>query len=161
MTIPESLLSCLAMFEPCFTAPSYARSLTLMSGWLVCISKRTITGVMRAAGVAGRDASGYQRFFSRAAWSPMKVGEVVLRFVLRLAPSDQRVHLTLDDTLARHTGKRIASAGMHLYSPTTPMLIARLFASCPTRSIWLVADEWMPRCMHHHPPTRESVDLAS
>jgi hypothetical protein len=113
VTIPESLLSCLAAFEPCFTAPGYHRFLTLLPGWLVCIGKRTVTGVMRAAGVAERDASGYQRFFSRGTWSPDRVGEVVLQMVLRRVASGQRVQLTLDDTLARHTGKHIASAGMH------------------------------------------------
>jgi len=113
VTIPESLLSCLAVFEPCFKAPSYRRFLTLMPGWLVCIGKRTVTGVMRAAGVAERDASGFQRFFSRGAWSPDCVGRVVLQMALQLLAPQARVELTLDDTLARHTGKRIASAGMH------------------------------------------------
>jgi len=113
VTIPESLLSCLALFEPCFTAPGYRRFLTLMPGWLVCVGKRTVTGVMRAAGVADQDASGFQRFFSRGAWSPDRVGLVVLRMALRLVAPGQRVELTLDDTLARHTGKHIASAGMH------------------------------------------------
>jgi hypothetical protein len=113
MTIPESLLSCLAAFEVCFTAPSYGRFLTLMPGWLVCIGKRTVTGVMRAAGVADQDASGFQRFFSRGAWSPDSVGRVVLQRVLKRVAPEQRVELTLDDTLARHTGKHIASAGMH------------------------------------------------
>lgn len=113
MTIPESLLSCLAAFEPCFTAPSYRRFLTLMPGWLVCVGKRTVTEVMRAAGMADQDASGFQRFFSRGAWSPDSVGQVVLRMALKLVAPGQRVELTLDDTLARHTGKHIASAGMH------------------------------------------------
>jgi len=113
VTIPESLLSCLAMFEPCFTAPSYRRFLTLMPGWLVCVGKRTVTGVMRAAGAAEQDASGFHRFFSRGAWSPDEVGRVFLHLVLGLVPVQQRVELTLDDTLARHTGKHIASAGMH------------------------------------------------
>lgn len=113
MTIPDSLLSCLAAFEPCFTGPSYQRFLTLMPGWLVCVGKRTVTGVMRAAGVAEQDASGFQRFFSRGRWSPDEVGRVLLGMILKTLPSGQRVTLTLDDTLARHTGRRIASAGMH------------------------------------------------
>ena len=113
MTIPDSLLSCLAAFEPCFTGPGYQRFLTLMPGWLVCVGKRTVTGVMRAAGVAGQDASGFQRFFSRGCWSPDEVGRVLLGMILKTLPCGQRVTLTLDDTLARHTGKRIASAGMH------------------------------------------------
>ena len=63
--------------------------------------------------VAEEDASGFQRFFGRGAWSPDSVGRVVLQMVLKLLAPAQRVELTLDDTLARHTGKHIASAGMH------------------------------------------------
>jgi len=111
--LPESLLGCLSAFESCFTAPSHRRFLTLMHGWLVCIGKHTVTGVMRAAGVAEQDVSGYHRFFSRGAWDPQEVGLVVLRLALRLVPDDAPVAMTLDDTLARHTGKHIASAGMH------------------------------------------------
>jgi hypothetical protein len=111
--LPQSLFACLGSFETCFTAPSFVRFVTLMSGWLLCISKHTVTGVVRAAGAVGHDASGYHRFFSRGAWSPERVGRVVLQLVLGLLPEAERVKLTLDDTLARHTGKHIASAGMH------------------------------------------------
>ena len=50
--LPQTLLACLSAFEPCFTAPSYQRFTVMMSGWLLCVGKRTITGVMRSAGVA-------------------------------------------------------------------------------------------------------------
>lgn len=111
--IPQTLLACLSAFEPCFTAPSYHRFTAMMSGWLLCIGKHTITGVMRSAGVAHMHPSGFHRFFSQGAWLPDDVGRVVLQRALKLVPSEQRVMLTLDDTLARHTGKCIASAGMH------------------------------------------------
>jgi hypothetical protein len=101
------------LFESCFRAPSYRRFITLMAGWLLCVGQHTVTGVMRAAGVADRDHSGYHRFFSRGVWSPRRVGLVVLSIALKLVDPDERVRLTLDDTLARHTGKRIAGAGMH------------------------------------------------
>ena len=111
--LPQPLLACLSAFESCFTAPSYQRFTVMMSGWLLCVGKRTITGVMRSAGVADRHPSGFHRFFSRGAWAPDEVGRVVLQQALKLVPPGKRVMLTLDDTLARHTGKRIASAGMH------------------------------------------------
>lgn len=111
--LPQSLIVCLYAFEPCFTAPSFTRFVTLMAGWLLCIGKHTVTGVMRAAGADHDDPSAYHRFFSRGAWSPERVGRVVLQLALSLVPPQERVKLTLDDTLARHTGKHIASAGMH------------------------------------------------
>lgn len=111
--LSQSLLACLCAFEPCFRAPSYRRYLTLMSGWLLCVGKHTVTGVMRAAHVTSEDHSGYHRFFARGVWSPHQVGLVVLSLALKLVGTDERVRLTLDDTLARHTGKHIAAAGMH------------------------------------------------
>jgi DDE superfamily endonuclease len=111
--LPDSLASCLLLFESCFRAPSYRRFVTLMTGWLLCVGQHTVTGVMRAAGVAARDHSGYHRFFNRGVWSPQRVGLAVLSMVLKLVAPGERVRLTLDDTLARHTGKRIAGAGMH------------------------------------------------
>ena len=112
--LPESFLVCLAGLEGCFTAPSYQRFVTLMTGWVLCIGKHTVTGVMRAAGVVGKhEHSGYHRFFSRGVWLPEEVGLKLLGLVLRLIPRESRIVLTLDDTLARHTGKHISSAGMH------------------------------------------------
>jgi len=74
--IPETLLACLCIFEPCFRSPSYARFLTLMSGWVLCVGRHTVTGIMRAAGVVDDEHSGFHRFFNRAPWSAHEVGLV-------------------------------------------------------------------------------------
>jgi hypothetical protein len=132
--LPESFLACLALLEGCFTSPGYQRFVTLMTGWVLCIGKHTVTGVMRAAGVVGaREHSGYHRFFSRGAWVPEQVGLCLIRLALRLVPSLARVVLSLDDTLARHTGKHISSAGMH----RDPLL------SCSTRPFWHFSHNWI------------------
>jgi hypothetical protein len=55
----------------------------------------------------------YHNFFRARRWEPEQVGLVVLRLVLRLLPPCVPVVVAVDDTLARHTGKKIASAGMH------------------------------------------------
>jgi len=66
--LPESFSVFLLAFESCFTAPSYRRFVTILTGWILCTGKHTVTGVMRAAGVVGeREHSGYHRFFSRGA----------------------------------------------------------------------------------------------
>ena len=111
--LPDSFLAFLVAFESCFTAPSYRRFVTILTGWLLCTGKHTVTGVIRAAGVVGkREHSGFHRFFSRGAWAPDAVGIAVMRLVLALVSQGGRVRLTVDDTLGRHTGKHIASAGM-------------------------------------------------
>ena len=112
--LPESFLRCLDSFEPCFTAPTYRRFLTVITGWVLCVGKRTVTGVIRAAGVVGHEHhAGYHRFFSQAAWTTDAVGLALMRLILSLPVLHGRVILTIDDTLARHTGKHIASGAMH------------------------------------------------
>jgi hypothetical protein len=132
--LPDAFIACLYVFEECFTAPSNQRFLTLMAGWLLCTGKHTVTGVMRAAGVVGkREHSGFHRFFSRGAWEPDAVGIALMKLVLTLVGKRARVTLALDDTLARHTGKHIASAGMH----RDPLL------SCASRPFWHFGHQWV------------------
>jgi hypothetical protein len=112
--LPEDFVVCLACFQDCFTQPSFQRFLTLVTGWILCISKHTVTGVIRAAGMVGkREHGGYHRFFNTAAWDVDEVGLALMKLVITLLPDDSIVRLTIDDTLARHTGKHIAAAGMH------------------------------------------------
>ena len=132
--LTESLVPYFAAFQPCFTCPSYRRFVTLMTGWLLCTGRHTVTGVMRAAGVVGkREHSGFHRFFSRGAWEVDEVGLTLMKLVLTLLPKRSRVALALDDTLARHTGKHIASAGMH----RDPLL------SCAGRPFWHFGHTWV------------------
>ena len=112
--LPESVLNSLDVFGLCFTQPSFQRFVVLVTGWTLCISKHTVTGVLRAAGVVGREHhSGYHRFFAEAPWSPDEVGLTLLGMLLAVVPADVVVELIVDDTLARHTGKHIAAGCMH------------------------------------------------
>ena len=87
--LPEDFLVCLGYFQDCFTQPSFQRFLTLMTGWILCISKHTVTGVIRAAGVVGkREHGGYHRFFNTAAWSADEVGLALMRLILTLLPDE-------------------------------------------------------------------------
>jgi hypothetical protein len=133
--LPESFLTFLAVFERCFTTPSYQRFLTMMTGWVLCVGKRTVTGVMRAAGmVVRREHSGYHRFFSKGRWEPDEIGLSLMRLVVSaVLPKAGRVVVSVDDTLARHTGKHIASAGMH----RDPLL------SCADRPFWHFGHNWV------------------
>ena len=112
--LPESFVSHLGIFSACFTEPTFRRFTTLLTGWILCVGKHTVTGVIRAAGVVGkRHHSGYHRFFSQARWTTDQVGLALFRLLLSAVPKGQLVFLSVDDTLARHTGKHISSAAMH------------------------------------------------
>jgi len=112
--LPEKVLLCLACFQNCFTDPSFDRFVTLMTGWILCISRHTVTGVIGAAGVVGkREHGGFHRFFNTASWNVDDVGLALMALILTLLPENDTVRLTIDDTLARHTGKHIAAGAMH------------------------------------------------
>lgn len=113
-SIAPSFLVLLSAFSECFTAPSFETFRHIMTGWVLCVGRHHVTSIIEAANAVGyKHHSSFQCFFRAARWNVDAVGLVVLRLVLKLTPPDAPVLLAIDDTLARHTGKHIASAGNH------------------------------------------------
>jgi hypothetical protein len=112
--IVASFVSMLQAFSGCFTTPSMTSFVTLMAGWVLDLRRHTVTEVIRAAGAVGhKHISSYHRFFSRARWATDEVGLTLAGLVIESLVPSGVVHLVVDDTLGRHTGKRIAAASMH------------------------------------------------
>ncbi len=112
--IVASFVTLLQGLSGCFTAPSMASFVTLMAGWVLDLRRHTVTEVIRAAGAVGhKHISSYHRFFSRARWTTDEVGLTLGAQVIQRLVPDGVVRLIVDDTLGRHTGKRIAAASMH------------------------------------------------
>jgi hypothetical protein len=113
-TIVTSFLGLLQGFAPCFTAPSFQTFLVLAAGWVLNLGRHTVTATIRSANAVGwKHFSSFHRFFAAASWRPDGVGVIVVRLVDRLVPKDQAVLVAIDDTLGRHTGKKISAASMH------------------------------------------------
>ena len=73
--VPESFVRLLAAFEPCFSAPSHRHFVTLITGWVHCLGRRTVTAVAMTAGAVGqRHVSVFHRFVARAQWVLDDVG---------------------------------------------------------------------------------------
>ena len=139
--LPPSFLCLLAAFSGCFHAPSYANFRVLVAGWVHCLGRRTITGVVVAAGgVGGKHISVFHRFFGRAAWALDAVGEVVFRLALRWVPADQPLFLLGDDTLARKQGKCIGLASIH-HDPLRSTARKPFFSF---GHVWVVLAVWVP-----------------
>ncbi|MGB2814531.1 MAG: transposase [Dehalococcoidales bacterium] len=106
----ELLLEC----APVMTAPSFQTFLMVATGWLFAW-RRTVTGIIQAAGVVGRKHhSAFHRFFAAARWSLDELGLTLLKLVLCHFGADETVSLAVDDTLARKRGLKIFGVGMHL-----------------------------------------------
>jgi hypothetical protein len=94
------------------TAPSFRNFLIVLTGWIFA-PRRTITGTLVAAGVAGhRHHAAFHRLFSAARWSLDQLGLIVFRLILPCLPPGP-IDLALDDTLAHKRGVKMFGAGMH------------------------------------------------
>jgi hypothetical protein len=114
-------------------APCFRSFLTILAGWLFA-SRRTITGMLVAAGVAGKKHhAAFHRVFSAAQWSLDELGLIVFRLIVPLLGAGT-VKLTLDDTLARKRGKKVFGVGMH----HDPILSTRALAVTSWGHSWVV-----------------------
>src|SRR5919201_6417768 len=141
LMVPESFARLLAGFASCFTAPTQRTFCCLVAGWVRCAGRRTVTGVVVAAGAVGwRHVSVFHRFFGRARWEPDALGRVVFRLALAWLPGEGPLFLLVDDTLARKRGKAIALGSMH----HDPLLstVRKAFASYG--HVWVILALWVP-----------------
>lgn len=114
------------------TAPSYANLVTVLTGW-VFAPRRTITGMLGAAGAVGRKHhSAFHRLFASAQWSLDGMGLAVFRLI---EPHlDGEILLAVDDTLCRKRGSKVFGAGMH----HDPLLSSRKKAVVNWGHSWVV-----------------------
>jgi hypothetical protein len=141
LIVPETFVPLLAAFAPCFTAPGYRTFCLLVSGWLRCLGRRTVTGVVIAAGAVGsRHLSVFRRFFARAPWSLDALGQVVFALAVRWIPADWPLYVPVDDTLARKQGEGISLATMH----HDPLLSSVRKPFCSFGHVWVVPALWVP-----------------
>ena len=139
--LPDSFLTLLSAFAPCFHAPSYQNFVTLVAGWVHCLGRRTITAVVLAAGATeARHRSVYHRFFCRARWSLDALGRVVFERALAWLPAEGPLVVIVDDTLCRKGGKAIGSATMH----HDPLRSTRRKPFFSFGHVWVVLALWVP-----------------
>jgi hypothetical protein len=124
-----------AEFSLSFTRPSFETFQHIVAGWILCLGRHTITGVLCAAGAVGKKHhTSFHRFFRSAAWEVESLSLWLLGLVMKLLPKDERVFVSLDDTLSRHTGKHIRAASMH----HDPLLSTRTKAVFHWGHVWVV-----------------------
>ena len=91
------------------TGPSFENFQIIATGWTFA-RRRTVTGMLLAAGVAGRrHHAAFHRFFAQARWSLDDVGLAVFRLLEKLC--GECIRVAIDDTLARKRGLKMFGAG--------------------------------------------------
>jgi len=135
LIIATSFAPLLALFADCFTAPTFGTFCHVVNGWILCLGRHTVTGVLQASGAIGqKHHTSFHRFFRSSVWAVEDIGLRLVELVLQLVSPGQPLLIALDDTLGRHTGKHIQAASMH----HDPLLSTRAKAVFHWGHVWVV-----------------------
>ncbi len=113
MPLPAPIIEVLAVFRPLFTAPTWRKLMTLLTGTLLAQGRRTVTAALRASGneQAG-NWSLFHQVLNRSRWSPLAVSHQLLLLIIEtFVPAGASVDLVIDETLERRWGSKISKRG--------------------------------------------------
>ena len=113
MPLPDPIIEVLLVFRPLFTAPTWRKLMTLLTGTLLTRGRRTVAAALRASGnsMAG-NWSLFHQVLNRARWSPLAVSrQLLLLIVETFVPAGACVDLVMDETLERRWGSQISKRG--------------------------------------------------
>jgi hypothetical protein len=113
MSLPDPIIEVLMTFRPLFTAPTWGKFMTLLTGTLLAQGRRTVAAALRHTGngMAGNWSS-FHQVLNRARWSPLAVSrQLLLLIVERFVPAGASVDLVIDETLERRWGSKISKRG--------------------------------------------------
>ena len=113
-TVPPILISWLAVFRPCFTAPVWNHILVLVAGAVLAPGKRTVTQALRVMGLADKPGFGrYHEALNRARWDARDVARRLLLHILAVLSPSGEVVIGVDDTIERRWGGKIKARGIY------------------------------------------------
>jgi hypothetical protein len=102
----------LQQFFPAFTAPGAQLFLGLVSGWVLCTARRTITGIVPFADPKGRHAhDAFHRFLPDARWDMDVLWKHLAVLLVKTFAPHGVIELDLDDTLFHRWGRKVCGAG--------------------------------------------------
>jgi len=100
------------LFCSAFTAPGAEIFVALVSGWVLCTGRRTITGILPFADPDGRRAhDAFHRFFPDACWEMHALWKPLAILLVKRFAASGVIELDLDDTLFHRCGRKICGAG--------------------------------------------------
>jgi len=102
----------LQQFFPIFTTPTTKIFIRLMTGWILCIVRRTITGMLPFADPQNEQAhDAYHRFFPNARWDMTRLWQILAKILIQTFCRNTIIILALDDTLFHRSGRKVNGAG--------------------------------------------------
>lgn len=102
----------LQQFFPIFTVPGAAIFARLMIGWVLCTTRRTVTGMLPFADPAGSRAhDAYHRFLPDGRWDLTGLWQILARLLIHTCCPGGLLTLAVDDTLFHRSGRKVDGAG--------------------------------------------------
>jgi len=111
-TISSTWAKLLQQFFPLFTTPGAEIFARLMIGWILCTTRRTITGILPFADPWTKRAhDAYHRFLPDGRWSMAELWKLLAKILIQAFCQNGIITLALDDTLFHRTGRKVDGAG--------------------------------------------------
>jgi hypothetical protein len=103
----------LAAFRPLFTAPTWRKMMTLLTGTLLAHGRRTVAAALRSTGKEREtNFSTFHQVRNRARWSPLAVSRQLLCLIVEtFVEAGGSLELVIDETLERRWGPKISKRG--------------------------------------------------
>jgi DDE superfamily endonuclease len=113
MPLPEAIIAVMAPFRPLFTAPTWRKLMTLLTGTLLAHGRRTVCSALRFSGEQmNENWSQYHQVLNRARWSPLAASQCLLLLIVEtLVPKHAPITIVIDETLERRWGPQISKRG--------------------------------------------------
>jgi hypothetical protein len=113
-TLPAPMITVLSAFAPLFSSRVWRHAQVLLVGAILAPAQRTVAAALRVTGHAQvRQFHRYHRVLSRAEWSGLAIGRVLLALLVTAFVPTGPLLFGIDDTLERRRGKRIAAKGIY------------------------------------------------
>ncbi len=113
-TLPATMIPVLIAFAPLFSTRVWGHAQVLLVGAILAPAQRTVAAALRVTGHAHvRQFHRYHRVLSRAEWSGLAVGQVLLGLLVAAFVPDGPLVVGIDETLERRRGARIAAKGIY------------------------------------------------
>lgn len=98
-------------FSTIFTTPTAELFTRLVTGWVLCTAKRTITRILPFADPQGqRTHDAYHRFFPDPSWATSQLWKLLTILLVKIFHPSGVIPTDLDDTLFHHSGHKVNGA---------------------------------------------------
>jgi hypothetical protein len=115
LILPTAIMALVEPFRPLFHESTWVKVQILLVGSILACGKRTVTGALRAVGLADEPGfSKYHQVLNRAAWSSRRASQILLNLLLEvLAQGSGPLVFGIDDTIERRWGAKIQARGIY------------------------------------------------